>query len=115
MAHLDGRTESARRAKHVLEGFISDLGGSSNVSGMELAILKDAAALSAVSEHLNVQLLAGDKLSIGGRPITFTEYLSGLNCKRRLIETVGLKRRPRDVSPAIDERRRTSTTPQGGT
>jgi hypothetical protein len=64
MAHLDGRTESARRTKRVLEGFISDLGGSSNVSGMELAILKDAAALSAVSEHLNVQLLAGDKLSI---------------------------------------------------
>ena len=56
--------------------------------------MQHAGVLGAVIEHQEVMWLAGEK-------IDETALLAAVNCQRRLLETVGLQRRAREVTPSI--------------
>jgi hypothetical protein len=95
---IDGRTTWVRRAKDVLRALVSDLGGSDMTSTAEAALARRCAVLVAQAEMLEAQFAAAE-----GRAdhADLDAYLRTANTLRRLLQTLGLKRRARDVSPTL--------------
>jgi len=90
----DNRGPWARRMKDVIDLHISDLGGWDVVSEAEKSILRRVATLTIELERLEAKFST--------RPPTDTDlnmYQRCSNSMRRLLETVGIHRRPRDVTP----------------
>jgi len=46
-----------------------------------------------------------------GEPIELGDYLTAVNCQRRVLQTLGLERRARDVSPTLREYLEEHTAP----
>ena len=78
---------------------LSDLGGEDSASEAEKAIVRRAACLIVELEQLE------RKFALNGcaSSAQLLEYGRASNTLRRLLETVGLQRRPRDVTPSLDE------------
>jgi hypothetical protein len=91
---LDGRTLPAKNARALIAEFESDLGGADRLSAAEREIIKRAALASAMIEHMETAWLAG-------QPLDVTAYTALVNVQRRLLATVGLERRARDVTPDL--------------
>jgi hypothetical protein len=87
---LDRRTSSYRKTAELIDRVEADLGGSERLSAAERQIVRHAALTSAMLEDLGVRWL-------GGEPIDPSMFATLSNSERRLYETVGLKRQPRDV------------------
>lgn len=95
---VDGRTLWARRYKDVLALHASDLGGAEAMSEAEKAIVRRAATLVVELERLEARFATADKAPSERDLDLYSRLAGGL---RRLLETVGLHRRPRDVAPTI--------------
>ena len=89
----DNRSPWARRLRDVLEVHISDLGGELAISEAEYSILRRAATITVELERLEAQF-ATDTAADGA----LDRYQRGANSLRRLLESVGLERRARDVT-----------------
>lgn len=96
LADLDGRTAAAKKARDLVAGLISDLGGIDNVSVAERELVRRAAVLTTVCQDNEVAILTGATVDL---PM----HLAAINALRRLFETVGLQRRARDVTPPLRE------------
>src|SRR5260221_13400597 len=73
----------------------ADLGGADQLSAAEQQIIRHAALTAAMLEDLATRWL-------GGLPIDPGLFATLTNSERRLYETVGLKRRARDVTPSLE-------------
>jgi hypothetical protein len=71
------------------------------VSSAELAILRRACCLLVELERIEV-LLASDDARIS-REHTLDVYQRTSNALRRLLESLGLQRRTRDITPSLSE------------
>jgi hypothetical protein len=92
---VDGRSPWVRRCKDVIAAHLSDLGGEGNTSAAERSLIRRAAVLTTELERLEVKFaLAGEA---SADEIDLYARVSGN--LRRLLEAVGLRRRPRDVTP----------------
>jgi hypothetical protein len=92
---VDGRSTWARRLRDLMALHLSDLGGDAAVSEAERSIVRRAACLTVELERLELGFaLAG---SADDRAIDL--YQRTANSLRRLLESVGLERRSRDVTP----------------
>jgi hypothetical protein len=89
---LDNRTAAARRARDLVADLESDLGGGDGLPVGLRELIKRAAMLGAIVEDCEVRWLER-------RPVDLAEYLSAVNAQRRVLATIGLDRRPRDVTP----------------
>ena len=93
-AGIDLRGPWARRFRDVFELHISDLAGIANVSEAEQSICRRIATLTVELERLECRLVKqeapDDKL--------LDLYQRVSNTLRRLLESVGLQRRQRDVT-----------------
>jgi hypothetical protein len=88
---VDQRSGWVRRAKEVIASHLSD---KPDASAAEAAIIRRAAVLIVELERMERQFaLAGE-----ADPGTLAMYASTANHMRRLLESVGLERRPRNVS-----------------
>lgn len=94
--HLDGRTTAARRARALIEELESDMGGADRLSTAERQIVQRAAILGALVEAAEAQALAGHTVSV-------QELISMIGAQQRLLMSLGLQRRPRDVTPDLKE------------
>lgn len=92
---LDCRTSAARRAHDLVAGLENDLGGANNLSTGQREIIKRAALSGVVCEDLECKWLEGAKIDV-------SDYALLANAQRRLLATVGLERRAKDVSPEAD-------------
>ena len=72
------------------------MGGGDRLSEAERQLVQRAAVLGAVVEHAEARFLAG-------KAVDLAEYLAAINAQRRLLVTLGLQRRPRDVTPSLQE------------
>jgi hypothetical protein len=88
---LDGRTLAAKAARDTIASIASDLGGADQLSTAEMQIIQRAAVTGAILEDMEAQWLSG-------APIDAPTYVALGNAQRRYLETVGLKRAPRDVT-----------------
>jgi hypothetical protein len=104
LAGVDGRNPWLRRAKDLIREHVSDLGGPDNVSVAEVSIIRRAATITAELERLEAKFaLAGEADSED-----LDLYLRGANNLRRLLESVGLRRRPRDITDPLTYAREVS-------
>jgi hypothetical protein len=95
LADIDRRTRAYQRTAELIASVESDLGGSERLSTGERQIVQRAAVTGALIEDLEARWLSGEGID----PAT---YCTLSNAQRRLFETVGLKRQPRDVSGDIE-------------
>jgi hypothetical protein len=89
---LDRRTAAYRRTTALIEAIEADCGGSNQLSTGQRAIVQRIALMCALSEDLETRWLSGQAID----PQTYTMLA---NCQRRLLETVGLRRLPKELNP----------------
>jgi hypothetical protein len=92
----DGRGPWARRMKDVIELHLCDLGGVEVVSEAEASIVRRAATLTIELERLEAKFSTGEAAD---RDLDL--YQRTANSLRRLLEAVGLKRVPKDITPSL--------------
>jgi hypothetical protein len=96
---IDGRNTWGRRFRDLIKCHLSDLGGESEASEAEKSLIRRAATLSVELELLEVRFAtANGQASM--RDIDL--YIRAAGCLRRVLETIGLKRRAKDITPSID-------------
>lgn len=91
---LDMRTSYALRFRDVLRLHTNELGPTA--SEAELAIARRAATLIVQLEQMEAKFAVAE-----ASPTALETYQRLANSMRRLLESVGLKRRPRDVTPDL--------------
>jgi hypothetical protein len=108
LAGVDGRSTWARRLRDLIELHVADLGGDDNISEAERAIVRRAAVLITELERMECSFA----LSEGAPDIaTLDAYQRAAGNLRRLLESVGLERRARDVTPTLRTYLATSAAP----
>lgn len=96
MASLDGRTRAARTVRDLVASIETDLGGTDEVSAMQAQLVRRAAVLGALLESQEAGWAAGDGIDAG-------EYLPALNAQRRVLDTLGIHRKPRQIPQGLHE------------
>jgi hypothetical protein len=93
---LDGRTRASQRTRELLSSIHVDLGGSGQLTQAQCQLAQRAAVLGALLEDYEVRWAAGE-------PFDLNAYLAGINAQRRVLATLGLERRARDITPSLRE------------
>jgi hypothetical protein len=93
---LDHRTRAVRRTRELVDTLISDLGGDAAVTVAVRQLVQRAALLGALIEDIEIRW-------VDGEPIPLVDYLTAINTQQRVLTALGLKRRPKDVTPTLDE------------
>ena len=99
LSGVDGRSAWVRRARDLMEAHLDDLGGSDAVSEAERSIVRRASVLSVELERMESAFAAAGEASIGD----LDAYQRAANSMRRLLESVGIKRRTRDQTPDLGD------------
>ena len=94
---VDGRSLWARRAKELLAAHIQDLGGPDHVSEAERALAKRCAVLVTELERREASFARDGEVSDQALAI----YQTSVNTLRRTLESLGLQRRAKDVTPDL--------------
>ena len=94
LADVDRRTRAAQDAFDLRDRIAEDLGGMSSLSAMEREIVDNAALLGAILKDATAGYLTGEAINL-------QEVMAAMNAQRRLLETLGLARRARDVTPSL--------------
>lgn len=89
---VDGRTLTARRYRDLCAELASDAGG--DPSSAQWLLICRAAGLTVQLELLEARIVQGEQIETA-------EYASLSNVLIRLLNTLGLNRKAKDVSPAI--------------
>lgn len=95
LGDIDGRTKAFRKTLDLIACIEEDLGGCDQLSTGQRQLIQRAALTGALLEDLEAKWLAGE-------PIDPALYATLGNAQRRLFETVGLRRVPRDVTSLGD-------------
>jgi len=95
---IEGNPNSAwsRRFHDLVLGHVSDLGGADFLSEAQFSLIRRAAAIECELERLDARLSAGE-------PVDLDSYGRCAGHLRRLFETIGVERKPRDVTPSLSE------------
>jgi hypothetical protein len=99
LPNVDGRTFWVRRFRDLLALHTQDLGGDSNISEAERAILRRAATLIVELERMEMLFAQAGEAT----PLQLELYQRTANTVRRLLESLGLQRRQRDMTPTVEE------------
>jgi hypothetical protein len=93
---LDRRSLEFKRYEEVRSAVIRDLGGEDVVSTAEAQITDKAAFIAMKLEQMQIAALSGETIDLQ-RYGELTDRL------RRLLESVGLSRRAKDITPSLAE------------
>jgi hypothetical protein len=91
---VDKRSLYARRFRDLIELHISDLGGLANCSTAECSLVRRVATIAIELEHLEGRFARAE----GATLEELQAYCGASSVLNRLLATIGLRRRPRDVS-----------------
>ncbi|WP_461329812.1 hypothetical protein [Bradyrhizobium diazoefficiens] len=97
---VDGRSGWSRRLRDLLQLHIADLGGEDVVSAAEHSICRRIAAITTELELLERRFALKGK---GASEKDLDLYFRGAGVLRRLLESIGLKRVARDVTPLLQD------------
>jgi len=92
----DGRGPWARRWRDLQALYADDLGGASSLSEFQSGLIATAATLRCELERLEGKLSLGEDLDLDVFGRLAGHY-------RRIVETLGIERRKRDVTPSVDD------------
>jgi hypothetical protein len=93
---LDGRTIAAKQAREVISSIEADLGGRESISTARRALIENAAVLGAVVQDMGTKWISGEQIDLN-------LYSTLSNTRRRLLESIGLEFRAKDITPSIDQ------------
>lgn len=96
---VDGRTLWVRRFRDLIALHTADLGGEDMMSEAERALVRRSATIIIQLERMEFKFATGNDPS--SNELETYQRLS--NTLRRLLQTVGLERRQRDVTPSLQE------------
>jgi hypothetical protein len=88
-----------RRLKDLIGGHVADLGGRDLISEAEFCLVRRAAILTLELELLEAKFEAND----GAEVAELECYQRVASSLRRLLESLGLQRRQRDVTPTLEQ------------
>ena len=91
----DANSAWSRRYRDLIAGHASDLGGRDTLSAAQFSLVRRASAIECELELMEGRLSKGEPADLD----VFTRSSSHL---RRILETLGLERRQRDVTPSIE-------------
>ncbi|RWM57441.1 hypothetical protein [Mesorhizobium sp.] len=94
----DGRTVWAKRFRDLVSDHASDLGGSENLSQSQKALVRRAAALG-----IELERMEGDLAE--GRPVDLDLFGRLSGHQRRILETLGIERKAKNVTPTLQQYR----------
>ena len=94
---LDGRTRAATRARELRDRLVGDLGGEDEISTGQDQLAQRGAILGAIAEDAEARWVSGGDVAIG-------DYLATVNAQRRVLTTIGLERRAKDITLTLRER-----------
>jgi hypothetical protein len=97
LRNVDGRSFWCRRLRDLQALLVSDLGGDDAISSAEHAIIRRACVLQVECERREAKFAEAGEAS--DQQIEVYQRVS--NSLRRLLESVGLQRRARDVTPDL--------------
>jgi hypothetical protein len=87
----DGNSAWSRRYRDLIAAHVSDLGGRDLLSEAQISLVKRSSALELELEQLEGKLSQGEDVDLD-------RYGRAASHLRRILETLGIKRLPRDVS-----------------
>jgi len=93
---VSGRSAWTRRCKDIIALHLSDLG---DASAAEKSLVRRASVLTTELEMLEARFAAAGMAN----QTDLDTYIRGSGCLRRLLESVGLQRRSKDVTPTLAE------------
>ncbi len=91
---VDGRNAWVRRCKDVIASHLSDV---PDASAAERSIIRRASVLTVELERFEAKFATAGEAT----PDDLDLYQRTAGNLRRLLESIGLKRRPRDVTPSV--------------
>jgi hypothetical protein len=94
---VDGRNTWARRLRDLIALHLSDLGGEDVASEAERSIIRRCAALTVELERMEVVFAVAGEAEPGQLDL----YQRTANSLRRMLESIGIKRVPKDVTPSL--------------
>ena len=89
---VSGASLMGRRLKEIVAALTSDLGGESEMTEAKKHLVRRIAVMAAQLEQIEAEVARGE------RPFNISEYSTGANTLKRLLEAIGLERRQRDVT-----------------
>jgi hypothetical protein len=92
LSSLDGRTAAAAAAKRLVSPMSADLGDS--LSAGERQLVQRIALVGAIVDDFETKWVAGIKIELG-------DYLQACRTQCRLLSTLGLQRRARDITNSL--------------
>src|SRR5215472_8364577 len=100
LANTDHRTAWMRRLRDLVAQHLTDLGGEEATSQAEQVLVRRAAMLTLQLEMMEARWAANDGEADAKQIET---YQRAANSLRRVLESLGLKRRAKDVTPSLSE------------
>ena len=97
--HIDGRSPWHRRCKDLIALHISDLGGEENTSAAKKSLVRRVAVLSTELEMLEGKFAQAGQATSADLDL----YIRGSGNLRRLLQTLGLERISKDVTPTLGQ------------
>src|SRR5262245_14227268 len=91
---VDGRSAHARRKRGLVAAFVADLGGPDEASTAERILADKAATLTLQLQGLEARMEEGDTSHT-----TLDLFGRGVGHLNRVLKTMGIKRRAKDVTP----------------
>ena len=98
LADVDHRSAWMRRLRDLVALQMSDLGGDDNASEAERILVRRAAMMTLQLEMMEQRFAANDGEAT---PPQIETYQRCANTLRRLLESLGLQRRQKDVTPDL--------------
>jgi hypothetical protein len=92
---VDERSAWVRRMRDLIDLHVSDLGGSNNVTAAQLSIIRRVAVMAVELEIMEKKFAQNGCAT----PNALDLYIRGSGNLRRLLESIGLERRARDITP----------------
>jgi hypothetical protein len=96
---VDGRSTWVRRLRDLIAIHLSDLGGVDNVSEAERSIIRRIATLTVELERMESTFATAGEAT----PAQLDLYQRTANSLRRLLESVGIERRAKNVTPTLSD------------
>jgi hypothetical protein len=100
---VDGRSAWARAFRDVVESLAQHVGGSDRMSEPERMTIRRAAALEC--ELVSLEIAFAQARAAGRAPAAadIDLYSRITNTQRRVLETLGMESKPRDVTPDLSQ------------
>ena len=96
LSQLDRRTRAVQLVYERRSQIIEDLGGPSQLSTAQLALVDKAAVMDTWLEATSAAWLSGE-------PLDISAYATICNALNRTLQLVGLERKPRNITPRFDQ------------